>query len=446
MTRTLNLLLCLCLVTGAATAKNVDLVTIPNRDSVQLTIYNSEDLTLVKERRHVTLKRGTNQLQFSWKNTLIDPTSVEFRPLAHADEIELADTVFPGQKPQHLVWNIESRFEGQVAVEVSYFTSGLTWTMDYVALCNADETAMDFSGHVRVYNRSGEDYENAEIRLIVGRINLVEKIAELARRQGIAVPQPASARYKEMRKRAGKVAFGRAAAARDADRVEGEKKQIVKEGLSEYFMFSVAGTETVSNGWSKRMQAVEARDAAFSILYRMRAHQYGPRPVRFFLWRNSDKHGLGDAPLPDGRVRIFRKQDGDSMSFLGEQRIRYVPIKARIEINLGADDLVVYESRRQSTERFNFHHTGRQQRVAGWDEKTRWLDTIRNYRNKPIRFELRRVWRGDVDYSSEIKTRLFDYHTIETTVSVTPRGRVLYPAVLVTHQGKNKRQERVELR
>ena len=144
------------LLAGLAHASNVDLVTLPNRDSVQLTIYNSEDLTLVKETRSVTLKRGVNQLQFSWANTLIDPSSVEFRALKHADKIELADTVFPGQKRQHLTWNIVSEVEGEIPVEVSYFTSGLTWTMDYVALTNPDESNMDFTGHVRVFNQSGE--------------------------------------------------------------------------------------------------------------------------------------------------------------------------------------------------------------------------------------------------------------------------------------------------
>ena len=39
-------------------ARNVDLSTVPKRDSVQLTIYNSEDLTLVRETRTVTFKKG----------------------------------------------------------------------------------------------------------------------------------------------------------------------------------------------------------------------------------------------------------------------------------------------------------------------------------------------------------------------------------------------------
>ena len=173
---------------GGAFAKNVDLVTLPNRNTVQLTIYNSEDITLVKETRNITLKKGNNKLQFSWAGTLIDPTSVTFRPLEKADKVDVADTVFPGQKPQHLFWNIESKFDGEIKVEVTYFTSGLSWQMDYVAICNPGETKMKFRGYVRVFNHSGEEYENAQVRLIVGTINLVEKIAHLARRRGLPRP------------------------------------------------------------------------------------------------------------------------------------------------------------------------------------------------------------------------------------------------------------------
>jgi len=41
-----------------AQAKNVDLSTVPARQGVQLTIYNSEDLTLVRETRKVSFKPG----------------------------------------------------------------------------------------------------------------------------------------------------------------------------------------------------------------------------------------------------------------------------------------------------------------------------------------------------------------------------------------------------
>lgn len=431
---------------SALFAENVDLVTLPAREGVQLTIYNSEDITLVKETRFITLKKGSNRLQFSWANTLIDPTSVEFRPLEHADEIELADTVFPGEKPQHLIWNIESKFEGQVKVEVTYFTSGLTWNMDYVSEVNPGETTMKFRGYVRVFNNSGEEYENAQIRLIVGTINLVEKIADLARRRGMPVPVKDSGGYKMLRTEAAGEAFSKADEWGLLPQNQG--KRIVKEGLSEYFMFTVDGTETINNGWSKRMLAVKADDVKFDIVYRMRDHQYGPRPVCFFIWKNDDEHKLGESPLPDGLVRVFRENGKDGLSYLGEQLIRYVPIKADIEVNLGPDDLVVYETKRAGTKRMNFHfyRSDNREFVDGWDEEQVWADTIRNYRDKPIVFELQRVWPGDVEYKADRETTLFDYRTIEAKMTVEPRGRTEYRATVITHCGSNAKQNSIKLK
>jgi hypothetical protein len=58
----LNIAVFLSVVLSAigARAGNVDLSTVPKRDSIQLTIYNSEDLTLVRETRVVTFKKGAN--------------------------------------------------------------------------------------------------------------------------------------------------------------------------------------------------------------------------------------------------------------------------------------------------------------------------------------------------------------------------------------------------
>jgi len=123
-----------------------------------------------------------------------------------------------------------------------------------------------------------------------------------------------------------------------------------------------------------------------------------------------------------------------------------VPIKAKIEINLGPDDLVVYETFKMGTERYNFEFDRHNRVVVGWDEKTQWVDKIRNYRTKPIRFELRRQWTGHVDYSSEMVTKQFDYHTVEATFDVDACGKVLYPCTVVTHNGTRKKQERIELK
>jgi hypothetical protein len=121
----------LALTCQAALAR-VNVVTLPGRDSVLLTICNSVDLTLVKETRVLTFRKGLNRLEFSWANTLIDPTSVEFRALSHADEVEVLDVSFPPRVTNTLEWRIHSEFAGEVQVEIRYFTSGISRSADYV--------------------------------------------------------------------------------------------------------------------------------------------------------------------------------------------------------------------------------------------------------------------------------------------------------------------------
>src|SRR5512141_2893914 len=91
---------------GAPVAEaRINVTTLPGRDTVQLTVYNSADLTMVKETRTLVLR---NRLEFSWANTLIDPTSVEFRALTHADEVEVLDISFPPRVTDTLEWRVQS--------------------------------------------------------------------------------------------------------------------------------------------------------------------------------------------------------------------------------------------------------------------------------------------------------------------------------------------------
>jgi len=451
MKRALVTAAALAIVAGSsALARDIDLVTLPPRDSVQLTIYNSEDLTLVKEIRSITFKRGMNRLQFSWANTLIDPTSVYLRPLEQEDQIEVLDTTFPGDRPQVLIWNVESQIEGQVKVEVSYFTSGISWSADYVMITDAAETQATFDGYVTVVNRSGEDYEGSQVRLVVGVINLVEKIAQLA--QQPPTPDPA-ARRSGVRQIALKTAFAAAElanglAAAPAARPAAPPK-IVKEGLSEYFIFTVEGAQTVKNGWSQRMVSFRAREVPFEILYRYRAHQYGPRPVRFFILANDQEHKLGESPLPDGIIRVFRDNGRNGLNYFTAQSTKYIPIREKIELNVGTDDQIVYERLVLDVARseFQYDNTKTPPRVVGWDEARTWQEEVRNYRAKPIRIEIRHILQGDVEFAAEAVggLNLYDYRTPEYTMTIPSRKPTKWVTEGTFHLGANAKQSRVRL-
>ena len=250
-----------CILCCPTAQGRLNVVSLPGRSSVQLTIYNSVDLTLVRETRVLTFKKGLNRLEFSWANTLIDPTSLEFRPLAHADEIEVLDVSYPPRSSETLEWRIQSEVAGDVPVEIRYFTSGITWTADYVAEATRDEKSMTLAGYVRVTNNSGEDYENAQVRLIVGIVRLVEPIERLARqakRDNVPMTKALKDGAADFRFYRGLERLGEKA---EQKVMLGKLvREVTKEGLSEYFLYTVGGRDDLPTGWSKRLPSFAAKD------------------------------------------------------------------------------------------------------------------------------------------------------------------------------------------
>jgi len=450
---------------SGARAENIDVSTLPSRDTVQLTIYNAEDLTLVRETRHITFRRGMNPLQFSWANTLIDPTSVDIRFISHAAELDVLDTTYPHDKPQMLYWNVRSEIDGEAVVEISYFTSGITWSADYTCVSDRAETGMSFEGFVKITNGSGEDYAGARVRLVVGEINLIDKVADLARRGLISEAEYDG--YRRDHKKAN--AFAKEAARTEYFRAAGRMmsdfnapKSIVKQGLSEYFIFTIPGEETVRNGWSKRMRLFAGKNVPFEIVYRYRPAEYGDQLVRLFILRNDEKSTLGSSPLPDGVVRLFRDNGRDGLSFLTAYQTKYVPIGQEIELNLGHDPEVVHERVRLRAWRDNFWFQGRRPKlyfspskghriapnysIVGWDDHEQWVERIRNYRGKPIQVEIRREFNGHVIFASNLDPTLYDYRSPEFTATIAAADERDLAYDLSFKQGINMTQNSVTLK
>jgi hypothetical protein len=454
--------------------RNADLSTLPNRDTVQLTIYNSEDMTLVRETRKVTFKKGVNPLQFSWANTLIDPTSVELRFLTSPEKLDILDTTYPHDKPQMLYWNVQSDFDREATVEITYFTSGITWSSDYVCFADKEEKQLKLEGFVRVTNNSGEEYEDAQVRLVVGTINLVEKIAQLAQVPMQNVYNLELSYRDSLRREAMKKSVDVLERAKDvdgedkSDRVK--PKEIIKEGLSEYFIYTIEGTETIPNGWSKRLRSFQGESIPFKIQYRYRPQEYGDQLVRMYLLTNDKASKLGTTPLPDGVVRVFRDSSTrlaagngrDGLSYLTQQSIKYIPIGGKIELNLGPDPSVLFEPIKLKAYRDNiwlqingadvFRQVGQpsvqidvKSSVAGWDDHEVYSQRVRNYTGKPIELEIRRPFDGHVVFRSGLKPVLHDYQTVQFTASVDAGKKSDLLFEVLRHQGRNSKQNNVTL-
>ncbi len=444
---------------------DVDLVTVPRREATQLTIYNSDDITMVREHRLLTVKQGINRIQFSWANTLIDPTSIDFRLLDHQDEVDLVDTTFPAGRNDALQWNIQSRIAGKVPVEIRYFTSGITWAATYVGIANADETKLDLTGYVRVENNSGELYDNAQTRLVVGTINLVEKIADLANRPPPGTPYPKAAAP-------AKPAMRRALAAKTEDFYRDARdgklkkglavdkaKDVQKAGLSEYFLFTIEGREEIKTREPKRLVCLEVGNVPLECLYKLTDRDGGTQFVKYYRFKNlkltgddgtekklPDMENLGVSPLPNGSIRLFSEYANKDLAYVGGADVKYVPIGDRVEVNVGVEKDITITRRLKDQKITNVASRQYERRLddefvwqydlIDYDETFVYEEEIVSGRPVPVKVELERQFGDNVvlwsdenppaDWTSNAAGAYADLHQLPGRVERVDQKHVKY--------------------
>jgi len=250
-------------------------------------------------------------------------------------------------------------------VEIRYFTSGVTWSADYVGIANEDETKLTLTGYVRVTNSSGELYDNAQTRLVVGKINLVEKIADLATRPAPPVQQGGFG----MGGMGGGGGFGgrgiqMADQVQQYDRMSGSgvlnvnggvlrletQKEVGKEAVSEYFLFTIEGREDIKDKEPKRLVALKAVEVPLESIYKLTDRSGDQGFTKFYRFKNIkllDGKGkekklpamenLGLSPLPNGMVKLYSEYKNKDLAYVGGTETKYVPIGDRVEVNVGPD-------------------------------------------------------------------------------------------------------------
>jgi hypothetical protein len=328
-------------------------------------------------------------------------------------------------------------------VEITYLTSGLTWRAFYMGTLTDDEKTMRLQGYVRVTNRSGEDYGNAQTRLIVGKVHILDRIADLARRQHAygspiqrPMPAPGSA--------AGRP--GRVLMKGKAEMATTEKyafaaaiKEVKKEGLSEYFLYTIEGTETISNGWSKRLPSFDIDEVAVVNLYKFEEQRYGRNVMRFLSFKNDTEHNLGETPIPGGLLKVYRGVDDEQhLAYTGQSSFKYIPVDEDVELNLGGVSDVVVEPKLMDyeTQNYRFNYRGN---IDGWDEVRTFKVEVRNTRDIPVKLEIKRnfptsYW--DLDNSGDFgKYEKDDLDTVKYTILLDPHTKKGFQYVLRTYHG-----------
>jgi hypothetical protein len=303
---------------------------------------------------------------------------------------------------------------------------------------------MDLSGAVRVTNRSGEDYENAQVRLVVGNIRLVEQIAQLARdrQSGNRKNEPMTLQLADMdagslRTDAYYAFNGAVSGARGGAIDKLDRKEIVREGLSEYFLYTVEGRDTIENGWSKRLPSFTTEAVPVTSYYKFEQETWGDQVMRYYRMTNSTAAKLGKEPLPDGAVKAFRfVNDERLMAFTGSTQVKYIPVNETVELELGQDREVQVKPTLMNWEKMNlqFDNGGN---VKGWTVRETWQIETQNSKDIPVVLDIRRNFTGDWALTSTSAHENVDATKVKFLVPLKPREQRTLTYTVTMNLGSN---------
>ena len=370
------------------------------------------------------LKKGINRIQYQWAGTLIDATSLELRSLAQAADTEILGVIYPPNSPATLIWEVDSRIDGPARFEISYFTSGLTWNADYVLRATPDERKADLEGWVAVTNNSGENYPRSEVRLVVGSINLVEQIRDLATGQ---LRQQTRALDKNEMRQSARVAMEADAAAPMAAMEKAARSvarpEVVSARLGDYHIFTISGEQVVTNGATSRFQAITTKKPMdIEVLYRVEF--MANEATKLYRFINDKAHELPNGPLPDGVWHVFRVTDvkTQTLSYSGVTGNAYVPPDQKVELNLGMDPGVAIKQVHEWHGETN-HHYDNDGRVDGMITHDRIRFKLVNTKTIPVSVEYLVQANGDWTITDLVGERR-DHTTYRHQAQVAP-GAVL---------------------
>lgn len=283
-----------------------------------------------------------------------------------------------------LFWKYNSDFSGEALCEVSYQTSGISWSAEYVGLLNSKETQLDLSGWAAINNTSGKTYRNAKLKLVAGDIH---------RAQQRAFPVMDGYARKTM-----------------AATAPGFQEKV----FFEYHLYTLPRKATVADKEIKQISLFEPAHAKVKKVFVFEPER-NPKQVQVKLrFKNSKETGLG-MPLPAGRIRIFKADDDGSRILLGEDRIKHTPIEEELNITVGNAFDIAAEER-----------TMNQNRISSKVEDRDMEIEIRNRKDEAVTIEIVKKLYGFWEIlESDFKYEKKDANTIKFAIKARANEKVV---------------------
>ncbi|GEN83190.1 DUF4139 domain-containing protein [Sporosarcina luteola] len=203
-------------------------------------------------------------------------------------EIEGGNHVVPT-----LVWQVAEQKSEEVCV--SYLTGGISWEADYVISMHGDR--FDLSGWLTMKNYSGVSFEDANLRLISGKLSKAgneneEKSNELSKN---------------------------------------EKQKT--DAFSDFHTYTFPNPINLDDRQQKQLRLLSSSNSQARMIYEI--NEQTSNPDIYIEFDNTVENGLG-FPLPAGVFKMYRTNPKDeSAEFIGEYRIKHTEAGEKVRLKSG---------------------------------------------------------------------------------------------------------------
>jgi hypothetical protein len=330
MKKELSLALIAAFVTVVGTAQaRVKLVALPERARMVVSL-NNPDGTLVEEERIITLQKGVNKVDFSWRGVNIDPGSIVIRALVNPEKVVVLNTSYPPNE-NALVWEISSPAAQEERFRISYLLSGLTRDIPYRAVAGPDEKSLTLRNYLRLRNDSGEDLTDAELTIGYG-----DK-------------------------------FKRSIA-------HEEVLEVLSERIEDVPMKKVLTWDAAKQPWDPEY---EKKTVGIPMSY---------------VILNDKASKLGNHAVLPGKARIFIKtreqpekegeKAGEGVAFIGEDWVQLTPVDREMKLFIGQSRDVKVTQRQTKNDRMNIRRNNENRDVL-WDTDEVFKIELENFKKQP---------------------------------------------------------------
>jgi hypothetical protein len=322
------------LLTTTPVFARVKLAALPERARTVLSLSHPE-AALVEEERVLTLQKGVNQIDFSWRGVNIDSTSIQVRMLSHPTEVLLLNTSYPPNE-NALIWAVSSPQAQEEKVRISYLLQGVRREIVYKAVAEPDEKTLTWRNYLRLRNDSGEELTDAEISIGYGA-NFKKSIAN------------------------------------------GEILEMLSERIDAAPINKVLTWDSAQLPWDPEYE-----------------HTTVGIPL-YYVLKNDTASKLGTHTLLPGKARLFLKTkettaDGEpktesGAAFIGEDWVTLTPIDRELKLNIGQGRDVKVVQRKIKDERANLRRNN-VNKIVMWDNDESYKVEIENFKNTEAHVKL----------------------------------------------------------